>query len=109
MKGWSQVTRRSGIIAVLAAIGAGYRRGYSQGSPEMRAYLTLNLDPVQRVWTSQIDWEATKALPGSTGSGVVVMKPAPPPVQQGIEVVYGNRVVRLTPEEIMDALEGNAK
>lgn len=36
---------------------------------------------------------------------LVSTKPLPPPVARGLEVRYGDRVVRFTPEEIMDALE----
>lgn len=99
------MTRRDGILALLPGLlGSGIPAG-ARADTAVR-YTMIDLSPVQYSMGGEIDWEATKKLDPNLGGNTVVTKPLPPPVPQGIEVRLGNRVVRFTAEEIMDALEG---
>ena len=97
------VTRRKGIIATLVAVAAAITRG--QTSAEGRRWLSIDLSPVSSNF-SEIDWDATKAESERLkDQDIVTMKPRPAPEPQGLEVKLGGLLVRLTAEEIMDALE----
>jgi len=95
--------KRRGVIVGLMALLARVR-----GSAQLTApggYI-LDLSPVP-FFGQEIDWEATdRARRADPNMSFVVMKPPSPPTPQSFEVRLGSRVVRLTAEQIMDALEG---
>ena len=107
------LSRRSGIIAALVTL-TGSIVGRTQTTisgtnAQARQFFELDLGPINHPSTGEIDHEATAKLSeGQRRAGVVAMKPDPPPTPQGIRVVLGTRVVELTAEEIMDALEGKS-
>lgn len=103
------MTRRSAVIAAVAMFAGNNRTGAAQSGSDGRRYLTLSLDPIKNSATAiTADWEATQRARAANqiSDYVIITKPPAPPMPIGLEIQYGSRVVRLTPEEIMDALEG---
>ncbi len=97
------MTRRSGIIAALTAMFIETIPAQSVTTTISNTW-TIHLDPLAYTGGREIDYEASKKLPPE--SGMVVVKAPPPPAPFLLKIVYGKRTITLTPEEIMDALEG---
>jgi len=99
------MTRRGAVITALMTIPAMYRASAQRVSVGTTVEVPLD------TWLSvEIPLRDTPLMvlgrPCPDAPGLWCANPPPPPYKYALTVTFGGRTVRLTPDQVMDALEG---